>query len=158
MCCLWGGTSHGLPVPVTARSGNTITVNSGGAAVVFGLPFTSSMTLSRLYMRDAEAKLKQTSPFRVRRLYIHVSNTAYSRAFVQPYRDGPIFTKQYTPLTLNDAAFDPDRVILGDGFFSLPIKARSDRVRVWMENDTVYPDVVTGVEWEGDYDIRARNT
>ena len=158
VCLAWGGDAHGLPVTITSRSSNTITVNSNGQPVVFGFAFSSSLVLSRLHMRDSDDKIMQSSPFRLRRLYVHLSKTAYCKACVQPYSNGPILYKHYTPRVLNDASSFPDRVVFGSGAFSVPVKARTDRVKIWMENDGPYPDVITGLEWEGDYDIRARMT
>jgi hypothetical protein len=155
----WGGDLHGIPVDVVARAGNTITIAAADLPVVFGVPFTSRLDLSRFYMREQKGEREvpiQSAPFRLRRIWLHVDQTAYAKAFVQPYIDGPIFTKTYTSLTQNDAAFDPNKVILGRGVFSLGIKARSDRAKVWIENDTHLPDCITSVEWEGEYDVRAR--
>lgn len=159
VCCYWGGGRHGLTVRVTSRSGNSITVDSGGSDVVFGVPFVSYMLLSRFYMRQSDGQretIRQTAPFRLHRLYIHLSNTAYTRACVQPYTEGPVKAKEYSPAILNDAAAKLDVVNLGSGAFSVPIKARSDRAKIWLENSSPYPDVITGVEWEGTYDPRAR--
>jgi hypothetical protein len=154
----FNGTDFGLPVDFTV-DGNEVTVPTASLPVVFGFPFGSRLEFSRFYMRDnssGRSEMLQTAPFRLRRIFLHVDNTAFAKAFVQPFLDGPIFSKEYTSLTSNDAAFDPNKVILGKGFFSLPIKARSDRCKIFVENNTVLPDCYTGVEWEGEYDIRAK--
>lgn len=155
----WGGDTHGLPATIVAVAGQNITVPAAELPIMFGTPFTSRLDLSRIYMRQASGDrevIVQSSSLRLRRLWFHVDKTATATAYVQPYIDGPIFSKTYTSLTSNDAAFDPNKVILGRGKFSLPIKGRSDRVKVWLLSTTHLPDAITGLEWEGDYDIRAR--
>lgn len=155
----WGGTTHGLPATIVSTSGNTITIPAAELPVVFGLPFTSYLELSRFYMRQpAEDRqvIVQSSDLRLRRVWFHVDKTASVTAYVQPYIDGPIFNKVFTSLTSNDAAFDPNQIILGRGKFSLPVKAKGIRAKIWLQSSTHLPDSITGLEWEGDYDIRAR--
>jgi len=155
----WGGDTHGLPATVVSRSGNMITVPLAELPVVFGIPFTSYLQFSRIYMREQRGDrevIVQASHLRLRRMWFHVDNTATLTAYVQPYIDGPIFSKTFTSLSSNDAAFDPNKIILGRGAFTLPVKARSDRAKIWVESTTHLPDCITGAEWEGDYDIRAR--
>lgn len=155
----WGGDTHGLPATIVATAGQTITIPAAELPVVFGVPFTSYLELSRLYMRqpsEDRSVIVQSSDLRLRRIWFHVDKTPSVTGYVQPYIDGPIFSKVFTSLTSNDAAFDPNKIILGRGKFSLSVKAKGTRAKIWVESTAHLPDSITGLEWEGDYDMRAR--
>lgn len=155
----WGGDAHGLPATVVEADGTSVTVPTSELPVVFGIPFTSYLEMGRIYMRQARGDrevITQSSPLRLARLWFHVDKTCELAAFVVPYVDGPVYPSTWTPLRSNDAAFDPNKIIIGRGRHSVPVKGRSDRVKVYIKTESHLPDSITGVEWEGDYDIRAR--
>lgn len=157
----WGGSMHGLPLTVVSTAGSTVTLqgDTSGFTVVFGVPFTSTAELCRFYHKtqvgQREAIIK-SEDLRVLRVWFHVDETAWSKAYVQTYADGPIFSSEYSAFTINDARFDVNQVFLNRGAFSLPVKGKGDRVRIWLENDTHLPDTITGLEWLGEFDTRGQ--
>lgn len=157
----FGGDQHGLPLTVVSYAGNTVTLqgDTSGFAVVFGVPFTSTMELSRIYLTQVKGQrdvIINNEDLRLLRVWFHVDETAWSKAYVQTYADGPIFSSEYSSFTINDARFNVNRIYLNRGRFSLPIKAKSERVRIWLENDTHLPDTITGLEWLGEFDPRGK--
>ena len=158
---IWGGDMHGLPLTVVSYSDNTVTLqgNTSIYTVVFGIPFTSTLEISRIYLRETRGQrdvVINNEDLRLLRVFFHVDKTAYSKAYVQTYAGGPIFSSEYSAFTINDAMFNVNRIYLNRGRFSLPIKGKAQRVRIWLENDTHLPDTITGLEWLGEFDQRGQ--
>lgn len=161
--CRWGGVPHGLSEDVEGVDGSTIYLagDTRALTLVFGRPFTSTLVPSRFYVREQAGErstILQTGPFRLRRLFVHLSHTAHMVAKVRTYFGGPEGLRTFAPYTGADAESLQDIIKRKSYAFSVPIKGRSDRVSITFENDTPYPDCITGIEWEGEYDIRAQRT
>lgn len=153
--------SYGKVADFSLPKVDRVRVKTEDLPVVIGKKFTSRLEFHPFYVREQKGEAMvpmKASPFRLSRLFIHYDKTAYMKAYVTPYVGGTTYSKTLNSLALDEAAYATDEVPLADGAMSVPVKARSDRAIITMENDTHFPDVVTGVEWEGDYKIRGRRT
>jgi hypothetical protein len=160
-CYRWGGTGHGLPVKILSTTSNTVTIDRTEytGTVVFGYTYDSYVELSRLYVREPKGDrevITDVSPFRIKRLFIHFQDTATAFGKVTPYFDAATGSKEFCSSLIDDNRAQLDRVNLLTSSLSLPVKARSDRAKIVIENNTAYPDTITGFEWEGEYDPRAK--
>jgi hypothetical protein len=149
------GTNFGLFITVASYVGAVVSLqgDTTGYSVVFGQRYTSTFTLSELFLRSASSSqatiTDQITRVQVLRVFPqHVETSSY-RVEVTPYPGASTFTKEFSPLVLGDGLTASNTVVLRTGSMGAPVRGRNDRVTIKLVSDLHLPCAFTGLQWEG---------
>lgn len=145
-----------LPVASTTASTVVLPGDTRGYAINFGYTYVSQMRPSQFFYRGQDNRPVNAARVTLRRLRANVGAFGYLRALVN-VQGRPQAVTEYqgyqgdNELTPMDAPPQQEDAIL-----TIPIGGKSNRVSIDFINDTVVGFKLTGYEWEGNLNQRAR--
>ena len=112
-----------------------------GSAVIFGLPYTMLVELSRQYVRERDNSSIIRGRFQMRSMRVYFTDTGYFEATVTPIaRDAKTYTMSGRILgTSTNIVGKP--ALLTDTF-QFPIKSRGDQVKIELKNGSHMPSTI----------------
>lgn len=140
----------GLVVSSTRPSATTVRVTGdySAIAVVVGIQYTFTHTLSTLFLRvpagNGEEKVIPTGRLQVRRLRVR-------------YAESYDLTVTVTPLGRSARAYTLDVVSSTSDDLSVPVMSKNDQVTIVLSNATPFASRISGFDWEGYHYQRSRS-
>ena len=137
---------------VTRISGSVLQAPGdwSGGEVMFGESFSSSVPLSKLYVRDERGTALIYGRLQVRVMEFAHADTGFYQVIVTP-KQRPSRTHTFNGRILGSA----DNIIQGfpiqSGTMRVPIVSRGDTVRIEIRNDTFLPHTISSASWSGFY-------
>lgn len=139
----------------------TLTYDGGGAdvtavgdwsfgSVIFGLPYTSRVKLSRLYARGDDGKTYLQGRTQIRRMTLWFSDTGYFKVTVTP-QGRPAKTYEFSGRNVSVLNNIIDQVTLTSSEFSFGVKSKSNTVDIEILSDSYLPMQITQASWSGFY-------
>ena len=145
----------GCPYPgMLARiidwDGSTATLKNDmlGGTVLFGMKYESSITPSRIYVRDQGNRAIGTSQLTIGAMFINFIDSGDFNVDVQA---DYAYTERNSGRILGQVSSTIGDFSLTTGSFEVPVRARNDRSRIRIYNDSPYPFTVSDIEWDGLY-------
>ena len=143
----------GERLTVSYPTTTTITANgdfSGGVAIV-GFPFTQSVQLSKLYVREAtnDAKTITSGRFQLKRVQVNYQDTGYFDVKITPvFRTEQTFNFNGRVIGAGENAVGAN-AISDNGSFSIPIPPDANTALIKIENSTEKPMTITSIDYSG---------
>ena len=143
----------GERLTVSYPTTTTITANgdfSGGVAIV-GFPFTQSVQLSKLYVREAtnDAKTITSGRFQLKRVQVNYQDTGYFDVKITPvFRTEQTFNFNGRVIGAGENAVGAN-AISDNGSFSIPIQTDANTALIKIENSTEKPMTITSIDYSG---------
>lgn len=138
--------------PAVTVSGQTVTARGdwAGHAVLFGIPYTASTTLSRQYLRDDKGRAVLNGRLQLRFLTLSYQDTGAFTVTVTPeFRETMAHTFGFTGRILGSDKNKIGVQSLSSGTFRVPIMSRGDTATITISNDTHLPHCITSAAWQG---------
>jgi hypothetical protein len=151
------GTAAMRDLTLTVDSPTTVSAPGNWATgeVMFGVPFESSVTFSKQYLRDAQGAATITGRLQLRYWTLAYQDTGYFKIEVTPEEREPrvyTFTSRRIGSALNEIGSNNIR----SGRFRFPVWTRGDTATVRLINDSFLPMTITSAEWTGFFNEVAR--
>lgn len=155
------GTEGGLQITVSNPTSTTLTATGdfSDESVFIGLFYTSTYTLSELFVRQAAKDGNGLSAvtngvLQLKRGTVVFDDTGYFRMEVTPaYRD--TFLYPFNGFILGSGTAIIGQVNISSGRFNFGIGSKSTQVDIQLINDTYLPFSILSLDWEGDYILKA---
>jgi hypothetical protein len=157
-------TTGGDTVGVSSVSGNTITLSEAvtNEDLFVGLPYTMKYEFTEPTLKKATAKggfeMVAAGRHQLRYMTVVFEDTAFFKVKVTPEIGGSDGSTTEYPFS---GRFYSAGGLLGSipsqsGDFRFPVFARSDRVKIEIENDSAFPSNLQSVEFEASYVTRSQ--
>ena len=145
----------GMLARVIDWDGSTATLSSDmlGGTVFFGMKYESSVTPSRIYVRDAGNRAIGTSQLTIGAMFINFIDAGDFNVDVQA---DYAYTERNAGRILGQVSSTIGDFKLTSGAFEIPVRARNDRSRITIYNDSPYPFTISDIEWDGLYYKRGK--
>lgn len=149
----------GKPITPTYHGTNVVKFEGdySGDDVIFGIPYTSSVTLSKQYVREGEKGRAITSGrLQLRSIQFDYKDTGYFEVHITPeYRDTKIH--KFTGRVVGSGSNIIGRPsIMSNGNFKVRVGSRGDTVVIKVVNPSPMPHMITSAQWVGFFNDTAR--
>jgi hypothetical protein len=138
-----GGAVIATSRPSATTVATTADVNLSASSATIGVRYDFSYTLSTIYPRDKDGKADTRGRLQL------------SRAVLR-YRDSREFDVQVTPTGRTQRTYAFAETSAEDGELRFPIQTRNTDASITIVNDSPFPSVITGLDWEGTLVNRSR--
>lgn len=135
------------PTTTTIRASGNL---SGGVAIV-GHPFTQTVQLSKLFVREASNTQRTITSgrFQLKRIQVNFQHTGFFNVKITPaFRDEQIFTFNGRLIGSADNVIGA-AAISDHGSFSIPIQTEAATATIKIENPTEKPMTITSIDYSG---------
>lgn len=141
---------------VSRQSITTTTFNTDD--IVYGIPFTASVTLSEIVPRqqnqDGSFAVLNYATLMLRRMRLYLGNSGVFTVNVD-FEDRNDYTVKYTGQPLGKITIGRNSV--SDINFRFPINGKSDKVTITITSDSSQPFNLLSAEWQGKFIQRGRS-
>jgi hypothetical protein len=138
----------GMLVPLTAWDGSTATLvrDMVGGTVYIGVKYTSLVTPSQAFVRDASNRAIGTSQLTIGSMFINFLNSGDFDVDVNAEYS---YTERNSGRVLGQASATIGLFALTTGQFPVPVRARNDKSNITIRSDSPYPFTISDIEWDG---------
>lgn len=132
-----------------------------GYVIFAGIPYTFRYRFSQPFIKNNNQPVLSGS-LRLKNYAVYYSNTAYFKAKVVPLKriasgtGETSYDKEFNGRIVGLLSNAIDSPPTETGLFRIAVLSRADSVAIELENDSHFPCVFQGVDWEANYDIRSQ--
>ena len=150
-----GCPQPGMPARIASWDGDTVafSINYSGGTVYIGEKFVSSVTPTRVFVRDADNQAITTSQLTIGSMYINFIDAGdFNVDVIADYS----YTARNAGRILGRVSSTIGDFKLTSGSFEVPVRAKTDRSRINIRTDSAYPFTVSDIEWDGQFYKRGK--